>query len=97
MNHSTSSKNYREARLFFPPVKFLMSGTFSSFSTWCNDSSASVHFWQLRKNPVEAEERCPLIGRGMEIHYGNPFFVKFRSQGKTLKNDTLTAELSSTL
>lgn len=70
---------------FFFPVKFLMSGTFSSFSTWCNDSSASVHFWQLRKNPAEVEERCPLIGRGMEIHHGNPFFVKFRSQSNTEK------------
>lgn len=83
MNHSTSSKNYREARLFFS-CQILNVGYVLFFFHLVTHQHQFI-FGNLEKNPVEVEERCPLIGRGMEIHDGNPFFVKFRSQSNTEK------------
>lgn len=69
---------------------------FSSFSTWCNDSSASVHFWQLKKIPLKLKRDVLLLDEGWKCITKTHSLWNFVHKA-TLKNDTLTAELSSTL
>lgn len=94
MNHSTSSKNYREARLFFS-CQILNVGYVLFFFHLVTHQHQFI-FGNLEKIPLKLKRDVLSLDEGwkymMETHSLWNFVHK-----ATLKNDTLTAELSSTL